>query len=80
MPSRSRIAELVGEVADAVREAVGQAGQAEAAVAAARAVTDRVGLEDRHPQRGVRVGQRDRGPQPGEPATDHDDVRRRRRR
>ena len=69
--------ELVGEVEDPVRQAVGQRRLAEPAVAAARPVGDGLGLEDDDPERRVRVGQRDRGPQPGEPATDDDDVGRR---
>jgi len=67
--------ELVGEVAQAVGQAVRQRCLAEAAVPAARPVADRLGLEDRDPQPGVRVGQGDRGPQAGEPGTHDDDVR-----
>ena len=67
--------ELVGEVADPVREAVGQARLAEAAVPAARPERDGLRLEDGDPQRRIRVGQGDRGPQPGEPGADDGDVR-----
>ena len=66
--------ELVREVADAVGQAVGQARLAEATVPADRAVADGLRLEDRDPQARVRVGQRERGPQAGEPATDDRDV------
>ncbi len=67
--------ELVGEVADPVREAVGQARLAEAAVPAAGPEGDGLGLEDDDPQRRVRVGQRDRRPEPGEPGADDRDIR-----
>ena len=66
--------QLVGEVPDAVGQAVGQARLAEAAVATARAEGDGLRLEDGDAQRRVRVGQGDRGPQPGEPGADDGDV------
>ena len=69
--------QLIGEVADPVGQAVGQRRLAEAAVPAARPVRDGLRLEDDDAQRRVRVGQGDRGPQPGEPATDDDDIGRR---
>ena len=75
MPSRLEQRELVGEVADAVGQAVGQAGLAEAAVAAARPEPDGLLLEDDHPQGRVGVGQRDGGPEPGEAGPDDRDVR-----
>ena len=71
--------DLVGEVADPVRKAVGQRRLAEAAVPAGRPEPDRLLLEDVDAQRGIRVGQRERGPQAGEPAADDRDVRRPRR-
>ena len=66
--------DLVGEVAHAVVQAVGQRRCAEPAVPAARAVAHAVGLEDHDPQRRVGVDEGDRRPQPGEPAADDDDV------
>ena len=69
--------ELVGEVADPVGQAVGQARLAEAAVPAAGAERDGLRLEDHDAQRRVGVGQRDRGPQAGEPGPDDRDVGRR---
>ena len=70
--------ELVREVADAVGQAVGQRRLAEAAVPAARPERDGLRLEDDDPQRGIRVGQRERRPQAGEARPDDDDVARRR--
>ena len=57
-----------------VGQAVGQAGLAEPAVAAARAEAHRLRLEDGDAQRRVRVGQGDRRPQPGEAAAHDGDV------
>ena len=68
--------ELVGEVEEPVVEPVGERRGAEAAVAAAGALGDPVGLEHDDAQRRVRLEQADRGPQPGEPAADDRDVRR----
>ena len=66
--------QLVGEVPDAVGEAVGQARLAEAAVAAGRPERDGLRLQDDDPQRRVRVGQRDRRPEAREPGADDRDV------
>jgi hypothetical protein len=66
--------ELVAEVEDPVRETVGERRLAEAAIPAARPEPDRLGLEDDDAQPRIRVGQRDRGPEPGEPGPDDRDV------
>ena len=67
--------DLLGEVEQPVRQAVGQPRLAEAAVAAARAPADALGLEDDDAEPGVRVEQPDRRPQAGEPAADDGDIR-----
>ena len=66
--------QLVGEVADAVGQAVGQARLAEAAVATARPERHGLRLEDDDAQGRVRVGQGDRRPQAGEAAADDGDI------
>ena len=66
--------QLVGEVADAVGQAVRQAGLAEAAVPPTGAESDGLRLEDRDAQRRVGIGQRDRGPQAREPGPHDGDV------
>jgi hypothetical protein len=66
--------ELVGEVTDPVRQAVGEARLAEATVAAAGAGSHRSHLEHHDPERRVRVGQRDRRPEAREAGTDDHHV------
>jgi hypothetical protein len=66
--------ELVGEVADAIREPMREAGLAEPAVAPAGTEPDGLHLQDGDPERRVRVGQRDRRPEPGEARADDRDV------
>ena len=62
---------LVGPAAAAVGLAVGQAGLAEAAVAAGRVLGDAVGLDEQHRPAGVALDRAQRRPEPREPAT-HD--------
>ena len=62
--------QLVGEVADPVGEAVGEAGLAEAAVATAGPEPNGLRLQHRHPEGRVRVGQGDGRPQAGETRAD----------
>ena len=74
VPSRSSDVVLVGPAGAAVLLAVGEAGLAEAAVAARRRPPDGVGLEQHHPRAGVAALREHRGPQPAVAAADHGQV------
>ena len=69
--------QLVREVQDPVGQAVRQAASQNPPFRPLAPNDDGLRLEHDDPERRVRVGQRDRRPQPGEPAADDDDVGRR---
>ena len=73
-PQAVELIDLVGEVAHAIGQAMGERGREEPAVATGRADADLAGLEDHHVEVGVVLLGLHRGPQPGEPSADDDEV------
>src|SRR6202044_3608829 len=66
---------LAGEPLKAVADAVGEAGRAEAAVAAGGRPARRLRLDEHHVELGVALPGEQRGPQAGETAADDRQVR-----
>jgi hypothetical protein len=66
--------ELVGPARQAVAEAVREGGRHEPAVAPGRTLGDAVALQQQHVAPGILGPGQQRGPQPGEPPADHDQV------
>ena len=63
-----------GEPFVAVGQAVGEAGRAEPTVATGRTVGDPLRLQQHDVAAGLLLGRLHRGPEPGEPTTDHDQI------